>query len=128
MSKRLTNKEKGFVEDIADGMLPTHAALKNYDTEDYSTAGNIASVNLDKPKIIAALKDLGFDSDNAKRVVGEILNDGSLEPRDRLKAAENVFKVHGDFAPEKHVNLNLNGQPSDRSRELGDRLLGLLRH
>lgn len=125
MAKRLSKKERGFVNDIADGMVPTQAALKNYDTEDYSTAGNIASTNLDKPKIIEALRELGFDSDNAKRVVGEILNNDSLEPRDRIKAAENVFKVHGDYAPDKTINLNVN-ESTERSRELGDRLLGLL--
>lgn len=126
MSKRLSKKEQGFVNDIADGMVPTQAALKNYDTEDYSTAGNIASTNLDKPKIINALRELGFDSDNAKRVVAEILNNDSLKPRDRIKAAENVFKVHGDYAPDKHVTLTLD-ESSEHSRELGNRLLGLLR-
>ena len=53
-----------------------------------------------------ALKGLGFDTDNAKRVVGEILDNDALEPKDRLKAAEQVFKVMGAYAPEKTVNLN----------------------
>ncbi len=44
------------------------------------------------------LAKLGFDSSNAKRVVAEILNGGiAVEEKDRLKAAELVFKVHGDF-------------------------------
>ena len=54
------------------------------------------------------LKELGFDSYNAKRVVGQILNKEYAEEKDRLKAAEIIFKVNGDFAAEKHVNLNVN--------------------
>lgn len=53
------------------------------------------------------LRRLGFDADNAKRVVGEILNKEDAEDRDRLKAAEQVFKVTGAYAPEKSVTVNL---------------------
>ncbi len=49
------------------------------------------------------LKNLGFTADNAKRVVGEILDKEYAEDKDRLKAAEIIFKVTGDFAPEKHL-------------------------
>ncbi len=100
---RLSQKEKGFVNDVADGMVPTQAALKNYDTESYGTAGVIAHENLKKPKIIDALAKKGFDAETAKNVVSEILIDETVEPKDRLKAAEIVFKVTGDFAPEKHL-------------------------
>jgi hypothetical protein len=51
---------------------------------------------------------LGFDPENAKKVVGEILDDESIEPQHRLKAAEQVFKVHGSYAAEKHANINMN--------------------
>ncbi len=54
-----------------------------------------------------ALHKMGFNSDNANRVVAEILNDETNEPKDRLKAAELVYKVHGDFAPDKHINFNI---------------------
>jgi Holliday junction resolvasome RuvABC DNA-binding subunit len=50
-----------------------------------------------------ALFRMGFNTDNANRVVAEILNDETNEPKDRLKAAELVYKVQGDFAPEKHM-------------------------
>ncbi len=43
------------------------------------------------------LKVLGFDEATAKGVVSGILNDEANEPKDRLKAAEMVFKVHGSF-------------------------------
>lgn len=54
------------------------------------------------------LKILGFDEDTAKEVVADLLVDSTVEPRDRLKAAEMVFKVHGTFAPVKTANLNAN--------------------
>lgn len=103
MSRNLTKKQRGFVNDLAEGKPGVVAALDNYDTEDYNTAAVISSENLIKPNIIQELQKLGFDSNNANRVVGEILNDESNEPRDRLKAAELVYKVKGDMAPEKHL-------------------------
>ena len=50
---------------------------------------------------------LGFDEDKAKEVVGQILTSEDEEAKDRLKAAEMIFKVFGSFAPEKRVNLNI---------------------
>lgn len=53
------------------------------------------------------LKNYGFDSDKAKEVVGEILIAGENDTV-RLNAAKEIFKVNGDYAAEKHVNLNIN--------------------
>lgn len=107
MSKRLTHKEKGFAKDIADGIPGVHAALNNYDTKDYNTAAVIAHENLNKPKIKEYLKEQGFDSDNAKRVVAQILNSEYEEAKDKLKAADIIFKVNGNYAAEKHINVNV---------------------
>lgn len=49
---------------------------------------------------------LGFNENRAKAVVSEILE--TSEDHNRLKAADMIFKVHGSYAPEKSVNLNLN--------------------
>jgi hypothetical protein len=57
--------------------------------------------------VYKALAEQGFTVDNAKGVVAEILLNKSSKDADRLKAAENVFKIHGSFAPEKSMNLNL---------------------
>lgn len=56
MSRDLTKKQKGFVKDVIKTGNATQSALKNYDTIDYSTAGNIGSDNLKKPKIKKALE------------------------------------------------------------------------
>ncbi len=57
MTEKLTKKEKGFVKDYIETGNGTQSALKHYDTEDYSTAGAIASENLKKPKIQNAIAE-----------------------------------------------------------------------
>lgn len=125
MARTLSKKQRGYVNDKADGKPGVIAALNNYDTEDYFVANAISVENLQKPLIIEELQKLGFDTNNAKRVVSEILNDDTNEPKDRLKAAENVFKVNGDYAPEKRLNLNANMDipPTEELKELADGLL-----
>ena len=60
-----------------------------------------------------ALADLGFTESNAKMVVSEILLNDKVEPNARLKAADQVFKVHGSYAPEKSASVNVNIEKSD---------------
>lgn len=112
--------------------------VENLSADDPETAGEMlenvgyaASVAKHKPGeiiktegVVEALKELGFDSNNAKRVVGEILNGGiAVEEKDRLKAAEMVFKVHGDFAAEKHINVNVEIAPTEELKQYSDALL-----
>lgn len=54
-----------------------------------------------------ALAARGFTVENAKRVVAQLLLDEDQEGNVRLKASDMVFKVHGAYAPEKSVNLNM---------------------
>lgn len=123
-NRRLTKKQRGYVNDKADGIPGVQAVLNHYDTEDYNTAAAISSENLNKPNIQEELRKLGFDSNNAKRVISQILNDEMLEPKDRIKAAENVFKVHGDYAPEKQINVNIESAPSEDMIQYANALLG----
>lgn len=126
MAKRLSHKQRGFINDYADGATATQAALNHYDIEapnKYAVAQVIGSENLTKPMIVEELRKLGFDSNNAKRVVGEILNDERVDKQHRLNAADKVFKVNSDYAAEKHVNINVNEEASERVRELARRLL-----
>lgn len=43
------------------------------------------------------INNRGFDVESAKLVVQEIAHDTSIKPEVRLKAAEDIFKVHGLF-------------------------------
>lgn len=63
-----------------------------------------------------SLVSFGFNEDKAKEVVAEILVAGEND-NVKLKAAEMIFKVHGSFAPEKNINLNINGTPTTEERE-----------
>lgn len=54
----LTKKQAEFVKEYLDTGNGVQSALKVYDTDDYSTAGNIASENLKKPKIIEYLESV----------------------------------------------------------------------
>lgn len=76
------------------------------------TATQNASAVLEQKGVQEALEERGFTEDNAKRVVEKILNSDKTEPNARLKAADMVFKVHGSYAPDKHLNINL-GQKYD---------------
>ncbi len=69
---------------------------------------------------------LGFTEDKAKETVAEILVAGE-DDNVKLKAADMIFKVQGTYAPEKRLNLNLDGNSSERTKELGTRLLGLFK-
>lgn len=51
-----------------------------------------------------ALADHGFTSENARKVVARIMLKGKEE--NRLRASDMVFKVKGDYAPVKTVNIN----------------------
>lgn len=57
MSNRLTKKQHAFVKEYLETGNGTKSALKAYNTNDYSTAGMIASENLKKPKIIEAMEN-----------------------------------------------------------------------
>lgn len=122
MARGLTKKQRGFVNDFVDTGNATLAAKENYDVTTDGAARSIGSENLTKPNILAELKELGFDSNNAKRVIGEILNNEDAEHRDRIKAAENVFKVNSDYAPERHMVATAELKPNDRLKELADKL------
>lgn len=52
------------------------------------------------------LKNYGFDPEEAKRIVGEILVGGENDTV-KLKAADMIFKVHSTYAPEKSLNVNV---------------------
>ena len=77
-----------------------------------------------------ALEVAGFNEVNAKTVVSEIMLDPTNDPSSRLKATDQVFKVNGSYAPEKNINLNLNGEiiPNEELQSLAKQLNDIARN
>lgn len=89
------------------------------------SAESSAHILMELPGVKNELTALGFDVDTAKGVVGDILTDPEKMPKDRLKAADMVFKVHGAYVPEAppapqnvtNIFLNPNIQAATRMYE-----------
>lgn len=75
---------------------------------DLTTAEKQVPAVFEQKGVIEALEDFGFTEDNAKKVVAEILLSDKTQASDRLRAASEVFKVKGSYAPEKTINANMN--------------------
>lgn len=109
--------------------------IKNLEAAEPLTAGEIVAnsgygVSMKKnPQVVLQSEGVqqelretyGFDPEIAKKVVGQILETGEND-NVKLKAAEMVFKVYGTFAAEKHVNVNIAQEPTERIKELAARL------
>lgn len=96
---------KEIVETFAAKKTKTAQELLVSAGYDQTTAEASPGRTISQKGVKEELFKLGFDTQNANRVVAEILNDETNEPKDRLKAAELVYKVQGDFAPEKHITI-----------------------
>lgn len=139
MSKKdkLSKKEKGFVKDWLETGNGVQSALKNYDTDDYSTAGVIAHENLKKPKIIKLISDMLPDEllaekhlkllnkqqvqlkNNVSSGEIDIIQTGEIDPMAVAKGLDMAYKLKGSYAPEKkEVTGTLSIQPSQEDLEL----------
>ncbi len=78
---------------------------------------------LESKGVLEELALHGFNPETAKGVVSEILIGGENDTV-KLKAADMVFKVHGSYAAEKHINLNVQIEPTDRIKNLAKKLNG----
>lgn len=86
------------------------------------TADRHAGEVMEQKGVKEELLILGFDPDTAKKVVSDILRNEKHAPKDRLRAASEVFKVHGTYAAEKHVNLNIDMEDSEAIKHLTETL------
>lgn len=98
---------KNFVEAIQSGEVITAGEILK--RSDYAeSVQKVPHAVFESEGFKEALEEIGFTEDNAKKVVAEIMLNENVNPSARLEAAKEVFKVHGTYAPEKHVNTNLN--------------------
>ena len=73
------------------------------------------------------LKTWGFDEESAKKVVSELMHSPKVDPSARLKATDQVFKVHGSYAPEKKdvrkVVINIHSEIKEKAESIIDGFL-----
>lgn len=74
-----------------------------------------------------ALNDLGFSEDGAKKVVASILYSAKSKDHDKLDAADKIFKVHGSYAPDRHLNVNVEVEALPEIKELAEKLNAIYR-
>lgn len=74
----------------------------------YAKSMHKAKVNdvLESEGVIEVLNDYGFNEDNAKKVVSEIMLSKKVEPNARLKATDQVFKVHKSYG-DNNTQINV---------------------
>lgn len=105
-----TEKQKKVAQLIVENVI-ADKPLNSGDIVEKSGYGE--TMRLYPKRIIEAkgvqkeLEVLGFSERSAKTVVAEIMLNDEANDTDRLRAAEQVFKVKGSYAAEKKVNLNI---------------------
>ncbi len=107
-----TPRQRRAARIMADIAMGIDTTTKN--SGDIVIAAGYAATNKEQPKrllnttgVHEALADNGFSPETAKNVVKLILEDSKALHKDRLKAADMVFKVHGTYAAEKTLNVNV---------------------
>lgn len=108
MSRRLTAKQKAFTEEyVRNGGNGAQAALKVYDTTDFSTASSIASENLTKPNIMEELlrtaERLGATREKVVSPVIDALDSEDLDMR--LKGHDRMIKMLNGKDPGLSLNI-----------------------
>jgi phage terminase small subunit len=135
----LTTKQNKFVEYYCQGYTGVESAkLAGYDSDDYNTLHAIASENLRKPTIVAAIKDNRKDlryrfqeeAGNAIRVILEIMNNSKVSGRTRLDAAKDLLDRAG-YKPSDKIELSgVDGNPIEyetrQTKEIVNRARALL--
>ena|ERR1041385_7193745 len=115
MARQLTKKQKAFADKKLEIGKGVQAALETYNTTDYSTAGNIASENLKKPKIIEYLEGqasavannmvrLALKARNEQVQVNagkDVLDRAGYKTADKLKVEGNLFEALNEIINER---------------------------
>lgn len=104
MMEDLTKKQAEFVKEYLETGNGVQSALKVYDTESYKTASNIASENLDKPRIqkylesiadkaVTRVEQLMEQSENLNVALGaskDILDRAGYKPVEKAEIKQEV--------------------------------------
>jgi len=122
-------RQKRVARKLVENLASTNPATKQeiVESSGYShlTADRVSKNIIESKGVQEELVLLGFNETRAKQVVSEILERGE-DDGVKLKAADMIFKVHGTYAAERHVNLNVHKRLDDAETEkLADDILRL---
>lgn len=120
---KMTMKEQRFcdayLEFSADGVQAVYEA--GYKAKNALVASGIAYTNLKKPNLMAyiasKLEEYGFNDDTVSKQHLFVLNQMS-DLRAKNQAIDMFYKLKGAYAPDKHINVNLNFKPDAKSAQL----------
>lgn len=110
-----TLKQKALARGIAEAFeskeIPTAKELIVSSGYAVKSAEASPHVLMNQKGLHEELENYGFTTENAKKTVARIMLKGKEE--NRLRASDMVFKVHGDYAPEKRLNVNISAKTSE---------------
>ena len=124
--RKLTLRQSAFIDHTIETLNPTEAVRRTYnlgslggkDTE--NTARMIASDNLTKPNIIQELKERmekrGLTLDKITQVHKRNAVQSENLPASNT-AVDMYYKIHGAYAPEKKMNVNIDLTGDDTALE-----------
>jgi phage terminase small subunit len=130
----LTRKQKGFVKDYIETDNATEAIVKNYpNVKDRIVAKSMGSENLAKPYIQKAIAEMLPDDllgEKHLALLNKADKEGNIDVQAVSKGLDMAYKVKGSYAPEKQVNLNLNGDiiPNEELESLAKQLNDIARN
>ncbi len=128
-----TIRQKKLAKNIAENMRAKKPRNKKelLVASGYSEITAKASPNIimEQKGVVDELEILGFSVQRAKEVLAGILNAPSIyemvTPENQIRAAQEVFKVFGAYAPDKHMTVNIDIEVSDDIKALADKLNGV---
>lgn len=137
MATKLTKKQRGFIKDYLKTGNGTQTVIKHYKVNSENVAGAIASENLRKPKIRKAIEDMLSDELlrdrhlellNKREIIKDSRGNGEvIDSPDTMavsKGLDMAYRIKGKYAPEKHLNLNIEVfKPSNEEKERADNAL-----
>ncbi len=113
--KRGTVKQQKLAKALIENLQSDAPITAGQMLENVGYAKSVAEAKpteiIESEGVKTELEILGFSEDKAKHVVASIMNSDEEESKDRLKAAEKVFKVFGSFkegAPTTIQTINHN--------------------
>lgn len=123
--EKLNKKQEGFAKDYIDTGNATVSVKNNYDVSNDNSAAAMGSRMLRSAKIQEYIED---KAEVAASTVFEIVQFGESDQA-RLSASKDILDRAG-FKPierSQNINLNLDVKSTERTRELGNRIIGLFR-